>query len=138
MSTDPKPTSFFDAVKRIRNRDRRYSPDAYALVMDSVAYAIQTIGKPRHISAAELLVHLCQFAKGKYGILAYSMLEMWGLRSTEDIGAVVYALIDEGELTEQEGDSLGGFSSVFDLHEKLEIGYFDRVDAEPGDGPHPG
>ena len=42
MSTDPKPTSFFDAVKRIRNRDRRYAPEAYALVMDSVAYAIQT------------------------------------------------------------------------------------------------
>jgi len=138
MSSDPKPVSFFDAVKRIRTRDRRYEPEAYALVMDAVAYAIQTIGEPRHISAAELLVHLCDFAKDRYGILAYSILDRWGLRSTEDIGAVVYALIDEGELSEQEGDSLAGFSSVFDLSERLEVGYFDGPYVNPGDAPHPG
>ena len=107
------------------------------MVMDSVAYAIQTIGKPRHVSAAELLDHLCDFVKDRYGILAYSMLEKWGLKSTEDIGAVVYALIDEGELTEQDGDSLAGFSGVFDLHDRLEVGYFDRKHGDPGDVPHP-
>ena len=138
MSTDPKPVSFFDAVKRIRSRDQRYAPEAYALVMDSVAYTIQTIGELRHVSAAELLDHLCDFVKDRYGIMAYSVLEQWGLRSTGDIGAVVYALIDEGELTEQDGDSLAGFSSVFDLQERLEIGYFNRNDGELGEGPHPG
>jgi uncharacterized repeat protein (TIGR04138 family) len=138
MSTNPKPVSFFDAVRRIRNRDRRYAPEAYAMVMDSVAYAIQSIGKPRHVSAAELLDHLCDFVKDRYGILAYSMLEKWGLKSTEDIGAVVYALIDEGELTEQDSDSLAGFSGVFDLHERLEVGYFDQKHGASGDAPHPG
>ena len=138
MPADPKPVSFFEAVKRIRSRDKRYAPEAYALVMDSVAYAIQTIGEPRHVSAAELLDHLCGFAKDRYGILAYSMLKKWGLRSTEDIGAVVYALIDEGELTEQEGDSLADFSGVFDLQERLETEYFDGTEDESGGGPHPG
>ena len=138
MSTDPKPVSFFDAVKRIRSRDRRYEPEAYALVMDSVAYAIQTIGERRHISSAELLVHLCDFVKDRYGILAYSMLKKWRVRSTEDIGAIVYGLIDEGELTEQDGDSLAGFSGVFDLRERLELGYFDQEVGDPGDAPHPG
>jgi uncharacterized repeat protein (TIGR04138 family) len=138
MSSEPKPVSFFDAVKRIRNRDRRYEPEAYAMVMDSVAYAIQTIGEPRHISAAELLVHMCEFTKDRYGILAYTILDKWGLKSTGDIGAVVYALIDEGELSEQEGDSLAGFSRVFDLRERLEVRYFDRPFADTGDAPHPG
>jgi uncharacterized repeat protein (TIGR04138 family) len=138
MSTDPRPVSFFNAVKRIRSRDKRYAPEAYALVMDSVAYAIQTIGEARHVSAAELLDHLCDFTKDRYGVLAYSMLEKWGLRSTEDVGAVVYALIDEGELKEQEGDSLAGFSGVFDLRDRLENGYFDPQDDEAEDGPHPG
>jgi len=138
MSTDPKPVSFFEAVDRIRRRDKRYAPEAYALIMDSVAYAIRTIGETRHVSAAELLDYLCDFAKQRYGILAYSMLQMWGLRSTEDVGAVVYALIDEGELTEQDGDSLAGFSGVFDLHERLELRYFDEQVGDPGNGPHPG
>jgi uncharacterized repeat protein (TIGR04138 family) len=138
MSSEPKPVSFFDAVKRIRSRDRRYQPEAYAMVMDSVAYAIQTIGETRHISSAELLVHLCEFTKDRYGILAYTILDKWGLKSTGDIGAVVYALIDEGELSEQEGDSLAGFSSGFDLRERLEVRYFDGPYANPGDAPHPG
>ena len=138
MSSEPKPVSFFDAVERIRSRDRRYAPEAYAMVMDSVAYAIQTIGEPRHISAAELLVHLCDFSKKRYGILAYTILDKWGLKSTGDIGSVVYSLIDEGELSEQEGDSLAGFSSVFDLRERLEVHYFDEPRADPGNAPHPG
>jgi len=108
------------------------------MVMDSVAYAIQTIGEPRHISAGELLVHMCEFTKDRYGILAYTILDKWGLKSTGDIGAVVYALIDEGELSEQEGDSLAGFSRVFDLRERLEVRYFDRPFADTGDAPHPG
>jgi uncharacterized repeat protein (TIGR04138 family) len=138
MATDPKPVSFFDAVRRIRSRDRRYAPEAYALIMDSVTHAIRSIGELRHVSAAELLEHLCEFAKDRYGMLAYTMLENWGLRSTDDIGAVVYALIDEGELTEQEGDSPAGFSGVFDLRERLEVHYFDRSDGDSGGTPHPG
>lgn len=138
MPSDPRPVSFFAAVERIRSRDKRFEPEAYALVMDSVAYAIQTIGEVRHISAQELLVHLCQFAKDRYGMLAYTMMEKWGLHSTGDVGAVVYALIDEGELTEQKGDSLAGFSGVFDLRDRLELRYFERPSADTGDAPHPG
>jgi uncharacterized repeat protein (TIGR04138 family) len=138
MSTDPKRVSFFDAVNRIRSRDTRYAPEAYALVMDSVTYAIRRIGEPRHVSARELLDHLCDFVKDRYGIMAYSVLVKWGLRSTEDIGAVVYALIDEGELTEQDDDSLGDFSRVFDLERRLEVEYFDPHHPDAGSTPHPG
>lgn len=138
MSKDPRPLSFFDAVERIRSRDKRYAPEAYALAMDSVAYAIQSIGEPRHISAEELLNHLCDFARDRYGILAYSMLEKWGLRSTQDVGAVVYRLIEEGELTEQEEDSLAEFYQVFDLRERLEVEYFDRPAAGTDGAPPPG
>ena len=139
MPKDPERVSFFDSVERIRTRDTRFAPDAYALVMDSVAYTIRRIGEPRHVSAAELLDYLCDFVKDRYGILGYAMLEKWGLRSTGDIGAVVYALIDQGELTEQDGDSPADFAGVFDLRERLETMYFERP-AEPGtgDAPHPG
>ena len=49
------PVSFCDAVERIRKRDKRYAPEAYAFVMDALDYAIRLIGKRRHVSAAELL-----------------------------------------------------------------------------------
>lgn len=137
MPGDPEPVSFFDAVERIRRRDKRYAPEAYALVMDSLAVAMRRIGERRHLSAAELLDHLCDFARDRYGVLAYTILETWGLRTTGDVGAVVYALIDEGELSAQEGDSPADFAGVFDLRERLETRYFDARGAG-GHRPHPG
>jgi uncharacterized repeat protein (TIGR04138 family) len=126
MSSNNDPVNPFDAIKKIRERDRRYSPEAYAMVMDSLEFAIKRIGERRHLSAGELLVHLCDFARERYGILAYSMLNKWGVRSTDDVGSIVYRLIDEHVLSEQDGDSPADFRHVFDLRERLEERYFER------------
>jgi len=138
MSDGVTPTSIFDAIERIRSRDKRYTPEAFALVWDSLAYAIQRIGKPRHLSAEELCAHLCELAKERYGVLAFSIIERWGVRSTEDIGAAVYALIDERILTEQDGDSPADFSGVFDLKERMENQYFQQTDDRTGYDSFPG
>jgi uncharacterized repeat protein (TIGR04138 family) len=138
MSDDVTPAGIFDAIKRIRDRDKRYAPEAYAHVWDSLAFAIERIGEPRHVSAQELCVHLCDLARERYGVLAFSILERWGLRSTEDVGSAVYGLIDQHILSEQEGDSPADFSGVFDLRERLEGNYFGRPDDRVGHDPHPG
>lgn len=124
---EPAPVSFWDAVGRIREHDKRYSPEAYAFVMDSLDFAIRRIGKRRHVSAAELLDYSCDFAKSRYGVLAFAVLKKWGLTCTGDIGSVVYRLIDEQVLAEQNGDSPTDFASVFDLRRRLEDQYFDRL-----------
>jgi uncharacterized repeat protein (TIGR04138 family) len=132
------PTSFWSAVERIRERDKRYSPEAYAFVMDGLDFAIQQIGKRRHVSAEELLSFICKFAKSCYGVMAYTVLSRWGLRGTEDIGSVVYRLIDEQILAEQQGDSPADFSGVFDLRRRLEDEYFEIQDFRPPAGPGSG
>lgn len=132
------PVSFWDAVGRIREHDKRYTPEAYAFVMDSLDFAIRRIGKRRHVSAAELLDFSCDFAKSRYGVLAFSVLEKWGLTCTGDIGSVVYRLIDEKVLAEQKGDSPSDFSGVFDLRRRLEDQYFDNPDFRDPPGPETG
>lgn len=129
MSSDANKVDFWEAVERIRERDKRYAPEAFALVMESLEFTIQRIGERRHVSATELLVHLCHYAQECYGVMAYSILERWGLRSTEDVGAVVYRLIDEHVLAEQDGDSPADFSGVFDLRSRIEDNYFERPGA---------
>jgi uncharacterized repeat protein (TIGR04138 family) len=118
---------FWEAVERIRERDKRYAPEAFALVMESLEFTIQRLGERRHVSAAELLAYFCDYAQESYGVMAYSILERWGLRSTEDVGSVVYRLIDEHVLAEQEGDSPADFSGVFDLRSRIEDDYFERL-----------
>ncbi len=132
------PVSFWSAVERIRERDKRYSPEAYAFVMDGLDFAIQQIGKRRHVSAAELLSFMCKFAKSRYGVMAYTVLSRWGLRGTEDIGSVVYRLIDQQILAEQQGDSPADFSGVFDLRRRLEDQYFEIPDFRRPPGPESG
>ncbi|MCK5620472.1 MAG: hypothetical protein KAJ17_13785 [Candidatus Krumholzibacteria bacterium] len=138
MSSDLNAGSFWEAVDRIRERDKRYARDAYALVMDSLEFAIQRVGERRHLSATELLVHLCDYAQERYGVLAYSVLENWGIRSSEDVGSVVYRLIDEEILSEQDGDSPIDFSGGFDFRGRLEDRYFDRVDKQSRRNPKTG
>jgi uncharacterized repeat protein (TIGR04138 family) len=132
MSSENDPVNPFDAIKKIRERDRRYSPEAYAMVMDSLEFGIRRIGERRHLSAKELLEHMCEFARERYGMLAFSVLNKWGVRTTDDVGAIVYRLIDERVLAEQSGDSPADFQAVFDLGELLEDRYFDgRPNTEP-------
>lgn len=137
-SQEPSPVSFWDAVGRIREHDKRYSPEAYAFVMDSLDYAIRKIGKRRHVSAAELLEFSCDFARNRYGVLAFSVLRKWGVTCTGDIGSVVYRLIDEQVLAEQKGDSPSDFSGVFDLKRRLEDEYFDTLDFRAPPDPETG
>lgn len=138
MSSESEQVDFWEVVEKIRERDKRFAPEAYALVMEALEFAIQRIGERRHVNAAELLVHFCDYAKESYGVMAYSILEKWGVRTTGDVGSIVYRLIDERVLAEQEGDSPADFSGVFELRTRLEDNYFQKLGKEIRRNPPPG
>jgi uncharacterized repeat protein (TIGR04138 family) len=120
------PLSFWEAVDDIRSSDDRFAPEAYGFVMDALEHTLRSIGIPRHVSARELLEGMCAFARERYGVMSYTLLERWNVTSTEDIGDVVFQLVDAGVLSRQDSDSRLEFSGVFALREVLETGYFDR------------
>ena len=114
-----------EAVKRIRARDNRYEEELYRFIIAGLEYTYRQQGEYRHVSGGELIRGLCSFSKEKYGIMAFTFLQKWGIRSTADFGAAVYQLIDEGILAKQEGDELSDFDNVLDLRETLETRYFE-------------
>ena len=117
---------FWDAVNEIRRTDGRFAPEAYGLIMDSLELAMHTIGFRRHISGEELLESLCDHAKSRYGMLAYTLLDKWGIKTTDDVGEAVFQLVEAHVLARQERDSREDFHDVFDLRERLEEDYFDK------------
>jgi uncharacterized repeat protein (TIGR04138 family) len=121
--------SFWDAVYEIRRRDPRFDEDAYAFVMDALEYTISQIGERRHVSAAELLHGLCDCAKARFGMMAWTVLERWGVQSTTDIGTIVFQLVESGVLSRQDSDERSDFDGVMDLETELEDNYFEA----PGD-----
>jgi uncharacterized repeat protein (TIGR04138 family) len=58
-------------------------------------------------------------ALAQYGYLARVVLRQWGLRSTSDLGEIVYNLIASGDLQKTPSDSRSDFDGVFDLEQAL-------------------
>jgi len=52
-------------------------------------------------------------------LLAATVLEHWGIRSTSDIGNIVYNLIASGDLEATPNDSRADFDNVFDFDRAL-------------------
>lgn len=111
---------FWAAVERIRADDARFARDAYAFVMDSLDFSMRRAGERRHLSAEELVRGLCANAKQRFGLFAYTVLERWGLRTSSDVGDVVFQLISAGILSRQESDTREDFDAVVDFREALD------------------
>ena len=117
--------NFWDVVKDIHARDSRYAPELYGFVMDGLQFTTAAQAQRRHVSAEELLRSMCVFARQKYGVLAHSVLERWGVAGTSDIGRVVFHLVESGVLARQESDRIEDFDDVLDLKQELEESYFE-------------
>ena len=96
---------------------KTYHTDAYSFVNEVVAYALQRAGEMRHISAVELLENCRMYAAEQYGFLARTVLENWHIKCADDIGNIVYELIDAGKLSASPGDTREDFSIPYDLFE---------------------
>jgi uncharacterized repeat protein (TIGR04138 family) len=62
----------------------------------------------------------------RFGMLARDVLEDWGIRSSSDVGDIVYSLIESGDLKRSPTDSRADFDNVLD---------FDRVFSQPWAAP---
>lgn len=111
---------FWAAVERIRADDARFARDAYAFVMDSLDFTMRRAGERRHLSAEELVRGLCANAKQRFGLFAFTVLDRWGLRTSSDVGDVVFQLISAGVLSRQESDTREDFDGVLDFRETLD------------------
>jgi uncharacterized repeat protein (TIGR04138 family) len=116
---------FWDAIRRIREQDDRFSQEAYPFVMEGLEYTLHHIGERRHVSARELLDGLCLYSKERFGVLGVEVMGNWGIRNAFDIGQIVFQLVEAGILARQKSDRLEDFDIEFDLREAIEQRYFD-------------
>jgi len=118
------PVQFADEIlERLRERDPRYHPKAYIFVLSSLHQVMGGLREPRHISGAELAHGLRDMAIKEFGPLARSVLGHWGIHRTEDVGALVFALVEAGVLVKEEDDQMGDFRALFDFEEVFEENY---------------
>ncbi len=112
-----------DVLGRLQERNPRFHGKAYLFLLSALHRVIDGLEEPRHISGQELAEGVRGLALDRYGPMARTVLEHWGIHTTEDLGDMVFAMVDFGLLTKQEEDRREDFRDVFDFGEAFEQDY---------------
>ena len=113
---------FAEALDSIVASDPRYQRDAYVFLRDALDFTTKQQKKVRgatvrHVSGPELLGGVRQYALKEFGPLVMTVFDSWGVHSCEDIGNMVFNLIDAGIFGKTEEDSIEDFKNVYDFDE---------------------
>jgi uncharacterized repeat protein (TIGR04138 family) len=126
-------------LTKLLKTDKRYKFEAYVFVFESLNYAHEVLNmgqehtaeeeeeaeesggkrkkkqKERHLTGQQLCMAAREYALDQYGLMAKAVLGSWGLRSTGDIGNVVFNLIEANQMRKTKQDRREDFDDVFDF-----------------------
>ena len=107
-----------------------YPIEAYEFVHNGLGYTVNKLHghkkdpkASRHVSGRDLCDGLREYALGKWGLMARTVLARWNIRKTYDFGRIVFAMVDNGLMQKTEEDSLEDFRDVFDFKTAFDAGY---------------
>jgi uncharacterized repeat protein (TIGR04138 family) len=110
-------------MDRIRLKERRYDERAYLFVLAGLEFCQQRLEERRHITGQELAEGCRDLALERFGVMSRLVLEHWGIRSTADIGNIVFALVELGMLLSQPTDTREDFTDVYRFDQAFERDY---------------
>lgn len=102
-----------EVLARIRARGGPYHERAYLFVLGTIEFLQSRLEVRRHVTGAELAWACRDFAQQQFGLLAPVVLGHWGIKRTEDIGRIVFTLVEIGFLVTQPGDHESDFEGVY-------------------------
>ncbi|AHF89675.1 hypothetical protein OpiT1DRAFT_02025 [Opitutaceae bacterium TAV1] len=114
---------FNQVIELIRKEDGRYSRQAYAFIREGLDQTVKQIRqqdaararRSLHVSGRELSEGLRDFALDRFGPMAKTVLNEWGIHRSDDFGEIVYNLIDYNIFSKTEADRREDFSGVFEF-----------------------
>jgi uncharacterized repeat protein (TIGR04138 family) len=127
-------------IQDIVRRDGRYAYEAYEFMFEALSHTQEMAGKvpiggespgeEHHVSGPEILMGAADLAREEFGFLARTVFHQWGVRRSDDLGEIVFNLIEAGLLSKTDTDSRADFHDVLDLDRALSEGYTIRLGEE--------
>ncbi|MGA2067003.1 MAG: Minf_1886 family protein [Thermoguttaceae bacterium] len=134
------------AIVQLLEEDRRYPLEAYVFVFEALHYAQSVLGlgtegrsepapagsppgdeaddepaaSQHHVTGRDLCEASRRYALEQYGYMAKLVLANWGIRSTGDLGEIVFNLIRIGRMRKTAADRREDFDDVYDFATALE------------------
>ena len=110
-----------------------FAYEAYEFVCEAVTFTTERLGRKKgkkesqpidqHVSGAELLRGVYDLAIREFGMMAPVVVKRWGIRTTDDIGRMVFNLIKVELLSKSDRDAPEDFHDLFDLQQTLTEGF---------------
>jgi len=126
--------SFLEKVEGIVATDDRYDREAYDFLREALEATLKRRKKsrkelPGHVNAAELLEGFRHHALRQFGPMSVTVLDYWGVRNCEDVGHMVFNLVQAGVFGKTEEDTLDAFRTGYDF----ELAFVKPFQPEPHD-----
>jgi uncharacterized repeat protein (TIGR04138 family) len=117
-------------LKEIMDRAGGFSPMCFPFIREGLAHTVEMVhgnrddesmlelglsDESRHVSGHELSVGLKDYAIDRYGMMAKSVLNKWGISHTLDFGKIIFAMVEAGLMRTTEEDQLEDFDGVYDF-----------------------
>ena len=114
--------AFHETLEKVVARDGRYNREAYGFLREALEFTQKRRRKARaaattHVSATELLDGFREYSLQQFGPMGLTVLEHWGIRSTGDVGCMVFNLIEAGVFGRSDDDRLEDFENGFSFEE---------------------
>ena len=137
-------------ITKLLQEDRRYAFEAYVFVFEALGYAQNVLemgtespsqksegsgareddpeAVERHVSGQELCEGARQLALERFGYMARTVLESWGVQATDDFGRLVYIMIGADLLRKADTDSIDDFHELYDFRQAFDESF--RIELE--------
>ena len=117
---------FRDAVDELRERGSHFAREAYVFVVAALGETVRALpadrladAERRHLSGRELTAGIVRIAREEFGPLASMVFREWGVCANEDVGTMVFQLVEAGQLSARPEDTLADFRGGPDLLTEL-------------------
>lgn len=107
-------------LAQILVRDDRYGREAYRFVQDGLEFTVRMRGKKGHVTGRELVEGMRDLARERFGLMARTVLNQWGVKQTSDFGEIVFNLVEEQIMSKQDSDTRVDFENIYDFEEAFD------------------
>lgn len=126
-------------IVHLAETDGRYTPTAFELVWKALQFTTEEVKKGNikpivpfpgdrsvegtdrfHVTGRELLAGFRQYVRTTYGNLSLLLLERCGIHRTEDVGEIVFCMVEAGMMGKRDSDSRSDFAGGYDFAEAFD------------------
>lgn len=104
----------------------KYHPAAYEFVDQALRFTQKKLSKPvddAHITGRQLLEGFRELALKEFGMMSILVFRRWGITCTEDVGRIVWEMIENENMHKTDRDRLSDFTEVYDFDEAFDRDY---------------